>query len=180
MENKRNSKFLQLMSILESSGGKNTNHPTVSSGIQAGDTAVGEHALMPNTAKELANRKMLSGEANISDEVVLNSDNKQVEQILKNNPELQNKYVNDLANNVMDNTQDPALGAVAWRYGHNIKDPNELKSLADQNPEYMNRIKKAMDQVYNKSEPQQFVDKFLTPVYIDKPFSQMRDKLRVK
>lgn len=46
--------FLQKISMLESSGGQNTNHRTIASGPQAGDTAIGNYGLMPNSMEELS------------------------------------------------------------------------------------------------------------------------------
>ena len=48
--------FLKKISMLESSGGTDTDHETMKSGIQAGDTAIGNYGLMPNTLQELSNR----------------------------------------------------------------------------------------------------------------------------
>lgn len=48
--------FLKKISMLESSGGKDIDHEKMHTGIQAGDKAVGDYGLMPNTLVEMAKR----------------------------------------------------------------------------------------------------------------------------
>ena len=48
--------FLKKISMLESSGGKDIEHDRMLTGLQAGDKAIGEYGLMPNTLVELAKR----------------------------------------------------------------------------------------------------------------------------
>lgn len=49
-------RFLHYIKQLESSGGKNLDHPVIESGIHAGDAAQGQYAMMPNTMEELESR----------------------------------------------------------------------------------------------------------------------------
>lgn len=49
-------RFLHYIKELESSGGKNLDHPVIESGIHAGDAAQGQYAMMPNTMEELNSR----------------------------------------------------------------------------------------------------------------------------
>jgi len=46
--------FLNSISQIESSGGKNTNHETITSGQHTGHKAIGSYGLMPNTVKYVA------------------------------------------------------------------------------------------------------------------------------
>lgn len=46
--------FLAKIAHLESSSGKNTNHRPITKGIHGGTAAVGEHGLMPLTARNIA------------------------------------------------------------------------------------------------------------------------------
>lgn len=49
-------RFLHYIKEIESSGGQNTNHPVMQSGIHAGDQAQGDYGMMPNTMDELKKR----------------------------------------------------------------------------------------------------------------------------
>lgn len=59
--------FLHYISQLESSGGKNVNHPVVETGPQAGEQAVGSYGMMPNTKQEFMNRYPAQLDENSSD-----------------------------------------------------------------------------------------------------------------
>lgn len=98
------SKFLQLMSLLETSGGKDMNHQTMTKGIHAGDTAKGQYGLMPNTIKEFKHRAKLLGEP-----------------IPKN----ESQIANALSDHLENKTDDPEKRAYMWQYGHNL-DPDQI------------------------------------------------------
>lgn len=132
--------FLKLIKMLESSGGKNTNHRTMTSGLHAGDTAVGSAGLMPQTAQEMAKRRISSGSADVNDQYVAESDSPTVESMLRGNEELQDRYVGDLANKVMTRAKgDPSLAATGWLYGHNLP-YNKLEEKLEGDPTYKGRI----------------------------------------
>lgn len=97
-------KFLQLMSLLESSGGKNTDHKQVTRGIQSGDSAQGQYGVMPNTVKEFQNRARLS--------------NKPV-------PQTPEEVANAMAEHLENKTDDPEKQAYMWEYGHNLN-PDDI------------------------------------------------------
>ena len=94
--------FLKLMSMMESSGGKNTQHQAVTTGLQAGDTAYGQFGLMPNTVKEMAKRRTLNGTADDTDKQIVDSDNDTVTNMLSQHPELEQRYAEDLGQKVLD------------------------------------------------------------------------------
>lgn len=98
------SRFLQLMSMLESSGGKNTNHKRIKHGIHAGDKAIGEFGLMPNTIEEFQRRAKLK-------KMPI--------------PQGEQEVADMLESHLSAKTQDPDKKAYMWQYGHNL-DPNKI------------------------------------------------------
>lgn len=101
MANKEDiARFLHYISQLESSGGKNTDHPVMKSGIHAGDQAIGEYGLMPKTKEELGKRYPAALSEESPDEA----------------------YARKLAEKVLDRSKgDETLAAGLWNQGHNSK-----------------------------------------------------------
>lgn len=142
--------FLKLMSFLESSDKANPTHQQVQSGLQSGDTAMGKHGLMPNTAKEMAKRNPSSE----LDNIVQEAPNQNIQPLLEQNPEKQDEYTRSLADHLLTKTQgDPALAAAGWLYGHNLS-KEEMQQKLDQDPEYHQRIENAIRQKHLMSEPE--------------------------
>ncbi len=48
--------FLKAISGVESSFGQNTQHPEIQEGIHAGDSAIGQYGVMPETAIDISNK----------------------------------------------------------------------------------------------------------------------------
>lgn len=133
---------MKLIKAMESSGGKDTAHRTLASGIHEGDTAVGKYGLMPNTAKEIANRRKESA----VDDVIANIPNKSVEALLQENPDIAKDYVQYMAEKVLDKTKgDPVAGMTAWHYGHNMS-PNRIKKTMQENPSYVDKVNQRIDE----------------------------------
>lgn len=140
-EGKRNP-FLKLMKFLETSDGKLMNHQRMTSGMHEGQTAMGKYGLMPNTAKEMANRVKNKTEL---DQMIKNADPMMVESILNENPHKYDEYKKIMADHVLERTnEDPVLAATAWRYGHNAP-ISKLKEKIENNPGYKDRIEKAIN-----------------------------------
>lgn len=115
--------FLDAISQIESSGGKNMNHPVVQQGIQAGDQAVGKYGLMPNTMQELISRQGRNpASVNTADPVV------------------QQQLANQLADKVLNKFQDPAMAAYSWNKGHNLS-PDEVRQRGYENDPYVQKFK---------------------------------------
>lgn len=156
--------FLRLMRMLESSGGKNTNHKTVTYGPQAGTTAMGDSGLMPNTLKELANRKILKGNADLVDEQIKRVPADEVEYYIERFPEKKEEYESQLADKVLKTAGgDLGLAATAWKWGHN-NSKGRLQKILQENPEYKSRVDKYSGSMGLQSgdDPENFVE------YIDK------------
>lgn len=116
--------FLKTTSMVESSGGKNLKHPTIKSGVHAGDKAIGQWALMPKTIKEIAGR--MADNPEIAPYAKM--DSKKITQKLSQNPHHEEKIASFLANKLYDKFEgDENKMAYAWNQGHNI-DPQSLKT----------------------------------------------------
>lgn len=136
--------FLKLMGMLESSGGKNTNHRVMREGMHKGQAAIGDLGLMPNTIKEVAARKVQDGSATELDQMLADAEPEVVADIMSQNPDKYKEYSEQLAGKVLDKASgDPATAAAGWLYGHN-KSGDEMKESLNQDPEYKARIEKAI------------------------------------
>lgn len=120
MDDERIKNFLKTISYIESSGGKNTDHPTMESGIHSGDSAIGRYGLMPNTVKEIINRMRLAGsvpeELNGLDKV----DSEKLKEIITQNPNIEDKLAESLAQRQLMKYPEEDMAAYSWNQGHNL------------------------------------------------------------
>jgi hypothetical protein len=112
--------FLSLISQLESSGGKNLAHKTIESGIHAGDTAIGQYGLMPNTIEEMA-RRSGRGPASV--------------------PQNEEEIARQLAAQVLSRQPSDEMAAFSWNQGHNLS-PNQIEERNYQEHPYVQRFQK--------------------------------------
>lgn len=166
--------FMKLIKAMESSGGKDTKHTRMTAGMHEGDTAIGNYGVMPNTAKEIAKRKIGTDEQLPSDDVIKNIPNPQVETLLAENPQLAERYAEFMAKRVLDKTKgDPIAGMTAWHYGHNLS-PQALKEKMQEAPEYVEKVVQRIDENALSSKLPSLMD--LMKVYPpDYPRSKKRD-----
>jgi len=139
--------FLQAIELNESSGGKNTKHKTMESGMHSGDTAIGNYGLMPNTVKEMVGTM---GRSHPLFSTYRNMPNDQVESSLAQNPDHQKQIVTHMANRLHDkHGGDEERMAYSWFQGHNIKpDAFETGKHKDyQNHDYVQKFNKHKDQL---------------------------------
>lgn len=167
--------FKKLVSALESSDNPEVRHPAATKGVSKGDTAIGQHGLMPNTVKELANRARLSNEQYPSDETILNADNSQIGEMLQNNPELMKLYVDRLSKHVMEKSNDnPENAYMRWLYGHNLPD-ERIQQVKKKDPETLQRIRDVIEQKHMMSQQPDAIQIPEEP-YEDKPYTPLRKK----
>lgn len=113
--------FLEALKQVESSGGRNTNHPVIESGIHAGESAQGELGIMPKTRQEIIKRYPELGK-NPCDYV------------------LARKLVQYLAKRT---NNDLRLIAAGYFWGHNLSlDRLKLRSNSDYVKKVMREFKK--------------------------------------
>lgn len=116
--------FLRLMALIESSGGKNFKHKQIKdpSSIHTGDSAMGTYGFMPNTVKELINRRRKRGTITPDLQELDALDSKEMKKRIEGNPELEKELAdqmyNHLRNKTIDNEDEMAH---AWQFGHNAR-----------------------------------------------------------
>jgi hypothetical protein len=117
--------FLHNTMQLETSGGKNTQHKKITSGPQAGQTAIGRWALLPNTIREMHNRN--KGHWGHPDLERLGSMNDtQMSKYLQLNPGIELHIARTLAKFVnKKQCGDKLKCAYSWKFGHNLS-PNDI------------------------------------------------------
>lgn len=173
------SNFLNLIQQLESSGGQNTAHRTIASGIHEGDSAYGSRALMPNTVSELANRRRLDNTNDPVDDQLIKGGDDNVKSLLTQYPDKSTDYEKQLAQMVLQKNQgDPYLASTAWLYGHN-QSPTDLQTKLSNDPQYKNRIDNVIDQQAYSSKPDEMVDQ-LTNMAKDNKFKSLQSLISRK
>ena len=114
----------------ESSGGKNLDHEEMSSGIHAGDSAIGQYGLMPNTIKETVGRM---GRSHPLHAQYRNMPNEDVANSIKKNPEHEKEIAGHLANRLHDKFGgEESKMSYSWNQGHNLTNDH----FADSHKEY--------------------------------------------
>lgn len=130
-----NDKFLNAISMIESSGGKNLNHRELKHGIHKGDRAIGIYGLMPNTILDLMNQRkkynrFLTPLKGLNKNLIVYE--------VKNRPLIQYGIAKTLANYLLKKHKDPYKAAHAWHYGHNLS----KISRKDLNNNYLKKFRK--------------------------------------
>jgi len=127
---KEDETFLKDISMIESSGGSNLDHEPIKAGIHAGDTAVGELGLMPNTIRELAKRikrkdprlqlaPQFKGDPEIEQYADPNIDQSTLQYAMETSPEMLQRAARYMKNLVETRYKTPDAMAYAWNQGHN-------------------------------------------------------------
>lgn len=148
--------FRKLISKLESSGGVDTDHRTLSSGMHKDTTAMGEYGLMPVTAQDLAKRDkdpvglILKGLAP-----------QLVKPVLEDNPQKYDELVNRMIDRVQRHGGDPVDQYVRYNFGQNLNNA-EVSQIKQDNPNFINKIERNMQGL--SSEPDSFVDSIPQPI----------------
>lgn len=135
--------FLNKIEAIESSGGKNINHPVVTAdNLQKGTRAIGRYALMPNTVKELVNRRRLRGTVSPEMLDVSKMSPDEMKQYIEQNPQLEDSFANDLANHVIQRQGgDPEKAAYSWQMGSNLH-PDEITPEDLNNSDYVQKFQR--------------------------------------
>jgi hypothetical protein len=135
--------LLDIMRKMESNDGKYTDHALLSDGTHA----VGDYGIKPVTAQDMLKRSP----ANVNDKSLL-----EVQGMLEDSPEMQQKVAEMLAEKVLKNNQgqlDPS--AAAWHKGQN-RSMNKNEQYLQDTPSEQDRLDKAkaelgiMPTLYNK------------------------------
>ena len=130
------SKFLKVIAQIESSGGKNTKHKTIRSGMHKGHAAIGKYGLMPNTVDDIINR---IPDAPEHIRAIKNMSPQKKKQFLESNPQYEDYLATQLANNLAKKFKSPTKAAYAWNQGHNI-DPEKITPQALAQKDYSRKF----------------------------------------
>ncbi|MCB0508502.1 MAG: hypothetical protein KDD21_09395 [Bacteroidetes bacterium] len=141
----RNEDFLKIISMIESSGGQNTNHREIQSGIHEGHRAAGQYGLMPNTMQEIANR--MNQDGSLSDELrqVTSLPPDQMKAAIESNPMYERQLAEYLANQVLNRQHgDEEKAAYSWFQGHNLS-PQEIQQRNYKEHDYVKKFNEYRD-----------------------------------
>lgn len=133
------SKFLDIIRLIESSGGKNLNHDTINYGIHKGDAAIGEYGIMPKTAKEFVNRRKMQNQYGPDEALMSKMSSNELSEFLKNQDRVEQNLAEDIADRVIARSNgDMEKAAYMWNQGHN----KLASSIDDKNLDSSDYVKK--------------------------------------
>lgn len=134
--------FLQKIQEIESSGGKNTDHPVVEEGIQAGDQAIGRYGLMPNTIRELVNRRRMQGTSTGELQDLSRMPAQEMKKYIEQSPSLEDELAKQMATMVTRRQGgDEDRSAYSWTMGHNLT-PDKISNEQLQESPYVQKYRK--------------------------------------
>ena len=137
-------KFKQLISLLESSSGTQTQQPTVNSGMHTGTKAIGEYGMMPKTIQDLAKTRINQDQGSNLDQIVQQANPKSVDEILASNPDKYQQYMDQMGNKVLDKSKGNAEeAAMRWLAGPNAS-KEKINDAEDADPNRMEKIQDFM------------------------------------
>ena len=118
-------KIVNAISMAESSGGKNTNHPLVKKGMYKGQRAIGEYAIMPGNVSQWT-KQALGYEMSVED--------------FKDNPDAQ-AYVTEYKINEYYNKYGTVEDAASvWFTGKPVKESGNVSDGYTTAPEYLQKF----------------------------------------
>lgn len=134
--------FLQKISQIESSGGKNLKHKLIKKGLQKGQQAIGSYGLLPNTIQEIVNRNKSEGRPSALIASLEGLPQGEYTNLVGQNPELEQEIAVKLANHVINKQEgDLTKAAYAWNMGHN-KPSKSISDLDLQKSPYVAKFRK--------------------------------------
>lgn len=131
--------FLKTISMIESSGGKNTNHPTIQSGMHKGHAAAGQYGLMPNTVQEVVGR--MEREGYRFPQMPQDRSPASIKQSVESNPNKEQRIAEYLAKQVLERQKgDEEKAAYSWFQGHNLT-PEQIAAKNYEDHDYVQKFK---------------------------------------
>jgi hypothetical protein len=137
-ENERVNRFLKVISQIESSGGKNFQHPEMQQGIHKGHSGIGRYGLMPNTVNEVLNRMRLNGSLNPELANLRKLDPVKLKETLESNPQIEDQIAQSLAERVLTRIPDEEMAAFSWNQGHNMT-PDQISQKKYKDHDYVRK-----------------------------------------
>ena len=134
--------FLNAISQIESSGGKNFNHKEIESGMHQGHRAIGTYGLMPNTVKEMDNRMRRDGLTLEDAQAIQEMAPDAMKEYIESNPEYEKRLAEYMAGHVLDKQMgDEEKAAYSWFQGHNMS-PESIDSQGYKDHDYVKKYNK--------------------------------------
>lgn len=134
--------FLEKIGFIESSSGRNIKHKLIKTGVQKGTRAIGTWGLMPNTVKELIERKKIDKSADNQDLFLDSLDTPQLYSFISSNPQVEKKYAKQLAQYVLERAGGNAeKAAYMWNMGHNLS-PNKITANELNSSDYVKKFRR--------------------------------------
>lgn len=139
--------FLNKISMIESSGGKDLNHKEMTSGIHEGDAALGKYGLMPNTIQEIIRRQRQRGPLEESLTDIYKQDPNFIKEYFNNNPSSEDEVAGKLVDKI--GLENPDKSAYMWNQGHNL-DPNSITDEDLNNSNYVQKFRSLVNKFATK------------------------------
>lgn len=137
--------FLDVISQIESSGGKNLNHPMMQSGIHEGHRAMGKFGLMPNTVTEVATRMERDGTITPEIRALAAMSPVEMKRAIEENTDYEEQLARYLGTHILKNQEgDMEKAAYSWNQGHNLT-PDTIENRNYKEHDYVQKYKKIRD-----------------------------------
>lgn len=134
--------FLDRISLIESSGGKDFSHREMTSGLHKGTSAIGRFGLMPKTVDEIISRSKQQNKLTPQLKALSKLDPEKKKELLEKNPDLEYQLAEQLASHVLSKQQgDEEKAAYSWLYGHNLT-PDKIQKRGYMEDPYVQKYKK--------------------------------------
>ena len=148
--------ILQAQEHIESSGGKNVDHPEVTYGMHKGTSAKGRYGIMPSTLKDLAQNMTKDKEAQ---EAAAIQDEERLKEYFSSHPKLEDRlamqYIKQ-ANKSMGGDYNPDKITYAWQWGQNkTAEDFERDKNKPEVQERLAKLKRFLNDPYPPQGPKQ-------------------------
>lgn len=149
--------LLEAIKSVESSGGHNLQHQPITRGVNAGDSAMGQYGMTPNTMKEMLGRNPQNPYSDLKDSdlssLYQNESNGTIPPALQRSPlGVEGETARNLADYALKKQQGDVQQTIAsWLMGHNTP-ANKMGEVIDRSPAAQEYVEKAMP-VYEKNFP---------------------------
>jgi hypothetical protein len=141
LEETKMRKFLEDQAMIESSGGKNTNHKLMTGGIHKGHRAVGRYGFMPLTIQEMYERAKMEQKANpkLNELFKQKKDLQEIANSVAEDPELEDEIAKQMYRHVNARMGgDEEKMSHVWEHGHNLSSDKLDENLLNES----NRVQK--------------------------------------
>jgi hypothetical protein len=144
--------FLEKISFLESSGGKNVAHKRMLAGPHAGEAAMGQYGIMPNTAEEFITRRKRRGQFGPDENIMSQMSPEQLTEFLAQQKRIEQNLAQDIGEHLLRRTGgDEEKAAYMWQMGHNL-DPKKITPETLERSERVQRFRRTKEMIGPKKE----------------------------